>query len=102
MSTEALGSVLFGKARREVLALLFSRPEQWFYLREVARHAGAGLRAVQRELGRLSAAGIVERRLHGRQVFFRANARCPIFRELCSLVVKTAGIVDELMAALSP
>src|SRR5947209_8107640 len=88
-SSVRLASTLFGKTRRAVLGLLFTRPDESFYLREIARRSGAGVGPVQRELAELAAAGIVERAVRGRQVYFRANAHCPVFSEIRSLIVKT-------------
>lgn len=96
------GLILFGKTRRAVLALLYGRPEEDFYLREIVRAAGTGVGAVQRELRLLAGAGIVRRRVRGNQVYFQANPESPIFRELRGLVLKTAGLADVLRAALAP
>ena len=58
MSTEIdkLGATLFGKTRRAVLALLYSHPDESFYLRQIARVTGAGMGSLQRELKQLSEA----------------------------------------------
>lgn len=98
----SLAAALFGKTRRAVLALLFGNPDRSFYLREVVRAVAAGQGAVQRELDRLTQAGIVQRRRHGRQVFYQANPRCPVFTELRSIVTKTVGLLDVLRDALDP
>ena len=90
ISAEKLASGLFGKTRRAVLALLFTQPDESFYLREVAQATGAGLGAVQRELKHLNDAGIILRRVRGRQVYFQADPDCPIFTELQHLVLKTS------------
>ena len=83
MSTETeisiLGTTLFGKTRRAVLALLYSHPDESFYLRQIARMTGAGMGALQRELKQLSEAGIIQRSEIGQQAFFKANADCPVF-----------------------
>jgi len=97
-----LSPALFGKARQAVLALLYSRPDEAFYVREVTRAAGAGQGAVQRELARLLDAGIITRITRGRQVYYQANRACPIFSELRGLVLKTAGLADVLRSALQP
>jgi predicted nucleotidyltransferase len=96
-----LAAALFGKTRREVLALLFSRADESFYLREVVRRAAVGSGAVQRELQRLADVGIVVRRVRGRQVYYQANRQCPVFPELQGLLVKTAGVTDVLRVALA-
>jgi predicted nucleotidyltransferase len=98
---ENLSAALFGKTRRAVLALLYSHSDEAFYLRQLVRAAGAGLGAVQREVKRLSDAGIIQRTVRGRQVYYQANPQCPIFSELKSMVVKTTGIGDVLRAALA-
>lgn len=95
-------TVLFGRTRRRVLGWLLGHPDEAYYLREMARHTGAGLGAVQRELEQLTAAGLVHRTVHGRQVYFRANREAPIFPELQSLFAKTAGLVDVLRDGLAP
>ncbi len=102
VTQDVLCSALFGETRRAVLALLFSRPDESFYLREVVRWAGTGRGAVQRELARLEQAGIVRRRRRGSQVHFQASAECPVFGELRGFVLKTVGLVGVLRAALSP
>lgn len=106
MSTKAtiniLGTTLFGKTRRAVLALLYSHPDESFYLRQIARTTGAGMGALQRELKQLSEAGVIQRSEIGQQAFFKANADCPVFHELRNLIIKTFGVADVVRAALSP
>ena len=97
-----LGTTLFGKTRRAVLALLYSHPDESFYLRQIARTTGAGMGALQRELKLLSEAGVIQRSEIGQQAFFKANADCPVFHELRNLIIKTFGVADVVRAALSP
>src|SRR5258707_196655 len=42
-------TVLFGRTRRAILSLLFTRPDESFYLREIVRRTGGGIGAIQRE-----------------------------------------------------
>ncbi len=77
---------LFGKVRRTILSILFSRPEEDFYVRELARMVDGGQGGVQRELNRLFEAGLVQRRRRGRQLFYRANRESPLFAALLQLV----------------
>ena len=100
--TTDLGSALFGKARRAVLGLLYARPDEAFYLRQITREVQAGQGAVQRELKRLVDAGLLTREARGREVHYRANRACPIFAELHGLVLKTVGLADVLRTALLP
>lgn len=95
-------TVLFGRTRRRVLGWLLGHPDEAFYLRQIARQAGVGLGAVQRELDLLTRAGLLRRTVQGRQVYFRANRESPIFPELRALFLKTAGVADVLRKALRP
>jgi uncharacterized protein len=99
---ESLSSSLFGKVRSSVLALLFCHSEKSFYFREIERSVNKGRGAVQRELENLVDAGLVLRRRQGNQVHYQANPQVPIFPELKSLMIKTAGIADVLRDALLP
>jgi predicted nucleotidyltransferase len=94
-------SALFGRTRNAVLGLLFSHPDEPFYVREIVRAAGSGLGSVQRELRRLENAGILKRTAKDRRVFYQADAGCPIFEEIKGLVAKTVGGVEILARALS-
>ena len=96
-----IGDALFGSARQGVLQLLFARPGQRFYQRQIIRSLGLGSGAVQRELERLSACGILQRTVEGRQTYFQANAACPVFEELRGLVRKTFGVAQVLRDALA-
>jgi predicted nucleotidyltransferase len=97
-----VGSALFGKTRRAVLGLLYARPDEVFYLRQITREVRAGQGAVQRELQRLVEAGILLRETRGREIHYRANRACPVFGELHGLVLKTVGLADVLRGALTP
>jgi uncharacterized protein len=56
---------------------------------------------VQRELKRLSDAKILLRRVEGRQTYFEANRKCPVFDELRGLVRKTFGVTEVIHDALA-
>jgi predicted nucleotidyltransferase len=99
---DELISVLFGKARRSILALLFTHTDEQFYLRRIVRETGIGLGPAQRELSQLSRAGIIIREVRDRLVYYQANIDCPIYDELRNIVIKTAGIADVIHYALGP
>ena len=96
-----LSASLFGKTRQAVLSLLYSHADETFHVRHILRVAGAGHGAVQRELKQLSDADIINRTLRGKQVYYQANTKCPIYSELKNLIIKTAGVGDLLRTALA-
>ena len=105
MRTNAAGglaTVLFGKSMRAILARLYGRTDRRFYVRELARAAATPPSSLQRDLAALAAAGVIERHEDGRQVYYQANASCPIFGELKGIVTKTFGVADFLRDMLRP
>ena len=94
-------TLLFGRTRRRVLGWLLGHPDEAYYLRQIVRLTGTSVGAVQRELELLTGAGLVQRKVQGRQVYFQANRDAPIFPELRSLFAKTAGLVDVLREGLA-
>jgi len=100
-SMDRIGTTLFGKTQRALLAMFFVRPEQLFYLRQIVRTAGIGQGTVQRELARWVAAGLLTRTRRGNQVCYQANTASPVYAELKALTVKTAGMGDVLREALT-
>ena len=99
---DATASVLFGKTRQAVLALLYTHPERDFYLRELSRLTGISAGALQYELNALAAADLITRAKSGSRVNYRANQLHPIFLELRAIVEKTSGATELLRTALAP
>lgn len=95
-------SVLFPTLRGEVVVAALTRPDRWWYLSELAHLLGTGPSSLQRELKALVQAGILERRREGTRVYFKADARSPLFPELRGLVEKSAGLLPSLQRALEP
>jgi predicted nucleotidyltransferase len=98
----SVADALFGATQQRVLALLFGQPRRAYLQKEVIDLAGAGSGAVQRELSRLVASGLVSVREAAGRKLYQANASAPVFRELRAIVAKTSGIADAVRNALAP
>jgi len=94
-------AALFGRTRNAVLGLLYSHPDESFYVREIVRAAYSGQGSVQRELRHLERGGILKRTVRDRHVYYQANPDCPIFAEIKGMVAKTVGGVEILARALA-
>ncbi len=97
-----VADALFTRTQQRVLGLLFASPDQSFYTNQVVRLAGMGIGAVQRELQRLEAAGLVTTHRVGNQKHYQANREAAVFEELRGIVVKTFGVAGPLREALAP
>jgi predicted nucleotidyltransferase len=104
MSTKALGisNILFSKSQQQVLGLLYSQPDSNFYTNEIIRLTKSGTGAVQRELAKFVATGLVTVTQVGNQKHYQANRASPFFSELRGLILKTFGMADVLREALLP
>ena len=98
----ALSDTLFGRTRGAVMAVLYGHVGESYYLRQLARMTGIALGPVQRELSQLVDAGLVTKRTQGTQTLFAANEASPVFAEMRSIVAKTVGMHDVLLASLRP
>lgn len=92
---------LFPKVRCEILRLLFAHPEQELHLRELARQGGLTVGTIQQEVAKLTSADLLTPRRDGNRLYYRANKDHPIFPELQSLILKTVGLREPILAALS-
>ncbi len=102
MRNAPLIAVLLPKTRRAILAAALMHPDKWWFLADLARHIGAPPSSLQREMESLVRVGILLRRQEGKQVYFKPDPDCPIFRELQGIMTKTAGLVDVLRGLLAP
>jgi predicted nucleotidyltransferase len=93
---------LFGKTRRSILTLLYSHPDESFYVRQILRTAGIAPGAAQRELKWLTESGIIRRTVSGHQVYYQANSECPIYWELKNIITKTVGVANIIRVQLTP
>jgi predicted nucleotidyltransferase len=92
---------LFPKARRDILAVTYGQPEQWWYLSELAQQLSTTPSSLQRELQSLVSSGILRQRRDGRRTYFQAESASPIFAELQGIIVKTLGIEEALKDVLA-
>ncbi len=95
-------AILGSKLRSKVIGWLFSHPGERYFVRQLEGLLGEDSTNLSRELARLAEAGILTRKVEGRQKYYAANAECAIFEELKGIAVKTTGVADVLREALSP
>ena len=78
---------LFGsKLRASVLGRLFARPDERYYVRQLAVLTGEDSTNVSRELARLENAGILVATVEGKQKYYQANRKSPVFKEIRGLM----------------
>lgn len=98
----ALASALFSDSQSKVYRWIFGQPDRQYHLSELRRLTGLGSASLQRELNRLTAAGVVRSERQGNMRYFQAHAQSPVYTELVALTRKTLGVVPLLQEALAP
>jgi predicted nucleotidyltransferase len=99
-STTGLASALFSQVQLRVLSQFMGQPARSFQVREVIKLVGSGRGAVQRELKKLTAAGILNVSALGSRKVYQANPQSPIYDELRGIILKTVGLLEPLRLAL--
>ncbi|MFV2080701.1 MAG: ArsR family transcriptional regulator [bacterium] len=90
-----LQGVISSKTKISILVKLFLNPATKAYLRELATEFNVSTNSVRTELNNLTRNQILLSEKDGRNVYYKANPKHPLFPELSSMVRKITGI-DEL------
>lgn len=96
---------LFTSTARVALLEIFMRdPQRSYYQRQLAGTTGLALRAVQRELEKMTEIGLLYRQVEGNRSYYHVDQAFALFPELRSMVMKTASPMEKLhgMAAVQP
>jgi len=97
-----MATALFTDSQTRVLRWLFGQPQRGYHLNELLRLTGLGSASLQRELKKLTEAGLVRSERVGNLRRFQANSESPVFGELVALTRKTLGIEPLLRESLEP
>ena len=89
---DLFNGLIASKTRIKLLVRLFFNPESKSYLRELAKEFKVSTNSVREELNQLSKTKFLTSRKDGRQVYYMANQRHPLFPELRSMVNKVMGL----------
>jgi len=93
---------LWSRSKQRVLGILFGQPDRSFAISELIALANVGSGAVQREVERLTASGLIVSSITNKTRTYRANEAASVFAELCSIVAKTSGVAALIARALAP
>jgi predicted nucleotidyltransferase len=87
-------------ARVKILTLFLLSPENRFYQREIEGLTGLPIRAVQREVKKLEALGLLQRTVDGNRVYYQVDREFFLFPELKGMILKTTGLGSLLREKL--
>ena len=84
--------LISSKTRIKLLIRFFFNPQTRSYLRELAKEFNVSTNSVREELNQLTKTKLLTSSKSGRQVYYKANPKHPLFNELKSMVGKVMGI----------
>ena len=88
--------LISSRTRIKLLTRFFFNPATRSYLRELAKEFNVSTNSVREELNQLTKTKLLTSKKSGRQVFYKANQKHPLFPELKSMVGKVMG-VDQVI-----
>lgn len=97
----AFNGIITSKMKVRLLMRLFLDPGVQSYVRELAEEMNVSPSQVKTELDNLNNAGLLESEKIGRQIFYRANGKHPLFPEMQSMVRKALGMDHILESIIS-
>ena len=97
-----LETILGSKLRVKVLGWLFTHPDERYFVRQLTSLVKEDSTNVSRELIRLEKTGVLVSTKEGKQKYYQANRKSPIYDELHGLILKTVGVADIIKKALEP
>jgi len=96
---DLFSGLIASKTRIKLLVRLFFNPLIRSYLRELAKEFNVSTNSVREELNQLTKSQFLKSEKNGRNVYYQANQKHPLFPELRSMVEKVMG-VDQVLDSI--
>lgn len=91
--------LITSKTRINLLVRFFFNPGTKAYLRELSKDLNVSSNAVREELNQLTKTKLLTSEKEGRNVYYTANSKHPLFPELKSMVSKVMGL-DQVIESV--
>jgi predicted nucleotidyltransferase len=93
--------LITSRTKRNLLKLFLTKPDQTFYVREIARLTDEPVNAVRRELDYLTKAGLLRSSDRGNQKCYSVIKEFPFYSELKKIIYATIALGDYLNVKFS-
>ena len=99
--SEALSALFSSAARVALLKVFLLDPLRAYYQRQLEAATGLAIRAVQREVARLSEIGLLFRREEGNRTYYQVDMHFPLYPELRGMILKSATPLEQMRGRLA-
>jgi predicted nucleotidyltransferase len=96
ITPSALYNLFPSNAVLDVLSILFMNAEKEYFQSEIVKKLPFTKLQIQRALKRIEDAELINVRRDSSRVFYKANQRNPVFKDLQGMVIKSVGLADRL------
>ena len=97
----ALATLFASAARVAVLRVFLLDPMRPYYQRQLEAITGLPIRAIQREVDRLTTVGLLYRWAEGNRAYYQVDIEFALFTELRGMILKIATHLEVLRAILA-
>ena len=88
----SIKQIFVSQTRIKLINILFYKPNEIYFVRQLVRLTGEEINSVRRELENLKKAGIIESEWRSNKLFYWANKNSPLFYDLLVLANKNSGL----------
>ena len=67
---------IISKTKQRILSATLLKPDKWWYLSDLAKNLKTSPSSLQRDLLKLTDAGVLKKRQEGNRTYYRANTNC--------------------------
>jgi len=96
-ASKTLKHLFVSKTRLKLVQTLFYLPNEYYYVRELTRIIKEEINSVRRELKNLKTAGLINSEWRANRLYYWANPKSVLFRDLLTLVHKTSGFGQKII-----
>jgi len=97
---DILANLFCSRTRAGILSCLFDVTPQRLHLRAIVRETGCSLGAIQQDLRKLVAMGLIRAERDGNRLYYSADANHPLCLALREIVARTTGLYAVLAGCL--
>lgn len=91
-----LDRLFSSETRVDLLGLFLSRPDERFYVREIAREINRDISGIKRELDNLEKTGLLTSTKVGNLRYYTVEKTFPLYPELKAIIDKTRGVPQAI------
>jgi hypothetical protein len=93
-----LNDIITSRVRVKIIELFMADTRELYHVRGIVREIKEEINAVRRELDRFDKAGILKKENRGNRLYYWIRQDYPFYGDLLSMVAKTKGLGQELIA----